>query len=93
MWHTAARCGTNLAQNAGTAPTGWTWRIASFMKEESYSPSCGDNRDLGMSKLTKIITIAVLVGLVSGAVFLMTWDIPAPSENVSKTLNNDRFPS
>lgn len=46
-----------------------------------------------MSKLTQILLVVVAVALVGGTVFLMTWDIPAPSEKVSKTLNNDRFPS
>ncbi|MCK0071193.1 MULTISPECIES: hypothetical protein [Kordiimonas] len=46
-----------------------------------------------MSRLTQILLVAGAVLLVGGAVFLMTWDIPAPSEKVTKTLNNDRFPS
>lgn len=35
----------------------------------------------------------VALAVVAGGIFLMTWDIPAPSEKVTKTLNNDRFPS
>ncbi|NVJ97291.1 MAG: hypothetical protein HWE25_04005 [Alphaproteobacteria bacterium] len=46
-----------------------------------------------MSKLTQILLAAGVLVLVGGAVFLMTWDIPAPSEQVTKTLSNDRFPS
>lgn len=46
-----------------------------------------------MSRLTQIIIAVVLLALIGGGVFLMTWEIPAPSEKVSKTLNNDRFPS
>ncbi len=46
-----------------------------------------------MSKLKKVILMMITVALAAGTVFLMTWDIPAPSENVSKTLSNDRFPS
>ncbi|WP_417450437.1 hypothetical protein [Kordiimonas sp.] len=46
-----------------------------------------------MSKLTKILVLFGLVAVAVGTVFLMTWDIPAPSEKVSKTLSNDRFPS
>ena len=46
-----------------------------------------------MSKVTQFIIGIVAVALIGGAVFLATWDIPAPSEKVTKTLNNDRFPS
>lgn len=46
-----------------------------------------------MSKITQILLVVIAVAVVGGTVFLMTWDIPAPSEKVSKTLNNDRFPS
>lgn len=46
-----------------------------------------------MSKLTQILLAAGVLVLLGGAVFLMTWDIPAPSEKVTKTLSNDRFPS
>ncbi|MBL4789988.1 MAG: hypothetical protein JKY60_13430 [Kordiimonadaceae bacterium] len=46
-----------------------------------------------MSRLTKALLAIVFLALISGGIFLMTWDIPAPSEKVSKTLNNDRFPS
>lgn len=40
----------------------------------------------------RIILVVVVVILVGGAVFLATWDIPAPSRQVEKTLPNDRFP-
>ncbi len=46
-----------------------------------------------MSKSTKIIIYIGLIAVLGGGLFLMTWDIPAPSEPVEKTLNNDRFPS
>lgn len=46
-----------------------------------------------MSKLVMIVAAAVALLLGGGAVYLMTADIPAPSQNVKKTLNNDRFPS
>lgn len=46
-----------------------------------------------MSKVTQIIIAVVALAIVSGGIFLMTWDIPAPSEPVTKTLSNDRFPS
>lgn len=46
-----------------------------------------------MSKLTQVLLALAAVVVVGGGLFLMTWDIPAPSEKVTKTLNNDRFPS
>ncbi len=42
--------------------------------------------------MAKIITIVILLAIAAGAIFLMTWDIPAPEKQVSKTLNDDRFP-
>ncbi len=45
-----------------------------------------------MSKVKRFAFGLVLLGLLGGGVFLLLWDIPAPSEPVTKTLNNDRFP-
>ena len=42
--------------------------------------------------ILRIILAVVAVVLIGGAVFLATWDIPAPSRQVEKTLPNDRFP-
>ncbi|MCJ9430488.1 hypothetical protein [Kordiimonas marina] len=46
-----------------------------------------------MSKLTKFLLALGALVIVGGGIFLMTWDIPAPSAEVTKTLSNDRFPS
>jgi len=46
-----------------------------------------------MSRLTKILLLITAVAVIGGGLFLMAWDIPAPAEKVTKTLNNDRFPS
>ncbi len=44
-------------------------------------------------KKPTIIAIAVVAGLLaSGAIFLLTWDIPPPSAPVEKVLPDDRFP-
>ena len=45
-----------------------------------------------MSRYTVAIILVLLVAILGGAVFLVTWDIPAPSAPVEKTLSNDRFP-
>ncbi|WCL54175.1 MULTISPECIES: hypothetical protein [Kordiimonadales] len=46
-----------------------------------------------MSKLKKVSFIVILAALAGGTIFLLTWDIPAPAQPVTKTLNDDRFPS
>jgi hypothetical protein len=43
-------------------------------------------------ELFKFVAAIVLIGVVAGGVFLATWDIPAPTEQVEKTISNDRFP-
>lgn len=46
-----------------------------------------------MSKVTQILIAVAALAIIGGGIFLMTWEIPAPSEKVTKTLSNDRFPS
>lgn len=36
--------------------------------------------------------VLLLLILAGGAVFLLTWDIPAPTAQVEKVIPNDRFP-
>jgi len=45
-----------------------------------------------MNKLSRIVAVLAVSCLVAGGVFLMTWDIPAPSSRVEKVLPDDRFP-
>ncbi len=45
-----------------------------------------------MGKITVVILVLLLLGAGGGAVFLATWDIPAPISNVEKVLPNDKFP-
>ena len=42
-----------------------------------------------ISRLAAILLVAALVG---GAVFLATWDIPAPTAKIEKVLTDERFP-
>jgi hypothetical protein len=42
----------------------------------------------GMAKLLLIVLAVVVAG---GAVFLATWDMPAPTATVEKVIPNDRF--
>ena len=40
----------------------------------------------------KILALLIVVVVVGGGVFLATWEIPAPTQQVEKTIPNDRFP-
>lgn len=92
-----------LAASCAPKPASWpdTWldllRRASYKSVQEVQAVCARaaKRVKGwfMSKLTKILVIVGVVAVAGGAIFLMTWDIPAPSEKVTKTLSNDRFPS
>jgi hypothetical protein len=42
--------------------------------------------------LFKFVAIVFVIAVVAGGAFLATWEIPAPSEQVEKTIPNDRFP-
>ncbi len=46
-----------------------------------------------MMRISTILMVLLLAGLVGGAVFLATWEIPAPSAPVEKVIPNDQFPS
>lgn len=45
-----------------------------------------------MKKLSKLVFFLFLTLLISGGVFLTTWDIPAPSKIVEKRIPDARFP-
>lgn len=45
-----------------------------------------------MRKATLIVVILGLALAAGGAVFLTTWEIPAPTRPVEKILPDDRFP-
>lgn len=45
-----------------------------------------------MKNLSRVVLMLVLVLLVGGGVFLLTWDIPAPSKTVEKRIPDARFP-
>jgi hypothetical protein len=45
-----------------------------------------------MKRVSLIATVLAVVLLVGGAVFLATWDIPAPKSVVERVLPNDKFP-
>lgn len=45
-----------------------------------------------MKSITKFLAALLVLAIGGLAVFLATWDIPAPSQKVEKVLSNDRFP-
>ena len=47
--------------------------------------------DRKTGKLLKYTIVILIVALAAGAVFLATWDIPAPTHPVEKVIPNDRF--
>ena len=44
-----------------------------------------------MSRFSKILALFVFIIVAGGAVFLMTWDIPAPTARVEITVPNETF--
>ncbi|MBT6328415.1 MAG: hypothetical protein HOJ34_01415 [Kordiimonadaceae bacterium] len=46
-----------------------------------------------MAKLWFSLIILILISIVGAGIYLMTADIPAPSERVEKTLPDDAFPN
>ena len=45
-----------------------------------------------MKNLSRLVMLAVVLLIVGGAVFLATWDIPAPVSTVEKVIPDDQFP-
>lgn len=45
-----------------------------------------------MRSLSRIILFLMFAMIIGGAVFLATWDIPAPIAKVEKVIPDDRFP-
>ena len=46
-----------------------------------------------MRNVSRIVILVVLAVIVGGAVFLATWDIPAPVAEVERVIPDDRFPN
>lgn len=44
-----------------------------------------------MSKITRVLLVLLLFVVIGGAVFLLTWDIPAPTARLEKPIPNERF--
>jgi hypothetical protein len=44
-----------------------------------------------MSALMKVLIIFLVLVLAGGTVFLLSWDMPPPSEKVEKVIPNERI--
>lgn len=45
-----------------------------------------------MRFLVRFLMLVIVAAIVGGGAFLATWDIPPPTQQVEKTIPNDRFP-
>ena len=45
-----------------------------------------------MSKTSKFLAFLLVTVLAAGGFFIVTWEIPAPTIQVEKTIPDDRFP-
>lgn len=48
-------------------------------------------KGIPMNKVWLWVVIIGVLAVVAGAVVLMSWDIPPPSEKIERTLPDDRF--
>lgn len=46
-----------------------------------------------MAKIWLILIIAIVVTIIGAGIYLMTADIPAPTQTIEKTLPDDAFPN
>ncbi len=44
-----------------------------------------------MGAIMKVLILTLVLILAGGAVFLMSWDMPPPSEKVEKVIPNERI--
>ena len=44
-----------------------------------------------MGALMKVLIVILVLVLAGGAVFLMNWEIPPPSEKIEKVIPNERI--
>jgi hypothetical protein len=45
-----------------------------------------------MSTINRMLLVLLLVLVLGGAVFLVTWDIPPPTARVERVVPDDQFP-
>jgi hypothetical protein len=45
-----------------------------------------------MSTVTRVLLVVLLVVVLGGTVFLVTWDIPPPTARIEQVIPDDQFP-
>ena len=45
-----------------------------------------------MSTVTRILLVALLVVVLGGVLFLVTWDVPPPTSRIERVIPSDRLP-
>jgi len=45
-----------------------------------------------MSTITRVLLVVVLVTVLGGTMFLVTWEIPAPSARIERVIPDDQLP-
>ena len=45
-----------------------------------------------MSTISRVLLVAVLVVVLGGTVFLVTWDIPPPTARIERVIPDDQLP-
>ena len=48
---------------------------------------------MSVSRVSLVLFFTLVLAVAAGAVFLVTWDIPAPLEGFEEVVPNDRFPA
>ena len=67
--------------------------VFKFAGKRSQSEFGGDRGSGGAANLiVRVLLVVIVAVFAAGAVFLASWEIPAPTETVEKVLPNDRFP-
>jgi len=46
-----------------------------------------------MNRFILVALVGSIVVVAAGLLFLLSWDIPAPSERVEREISNDSFPN
>ena len=45
-----------------------------------------------MSTITRVLLVVVLVAVLGGTMFLVTWEIPPPTERIERVVPDDKLP-
>lgn len=45
-----------------------------------------------MSTISRVLLVVVLFAVLGGTMFLMTWEIPAPTERIERIVPDDTLP-